>query len=111
MRNFQRKRVWRNLMQSNPVLVLLGVLILFFAWNVFGLWNKMAETGKNRQIAEDKVTGLQQQKEELSFEIDDLNTDRGKERFFRENLGLAREGEGLIVVVEDKNPPPRSEER
>ena len=91
-------------MQSNPVLVLLGILILFFAWNVFGLWNKMAETGQNRQIAEDKVAGLQQQKEKLSFEIDDLNTDRGKERFFRENLGLAREGEGLIVVVEDTNP-------
>ena len=92
-------------MQSSPVLILLGIFILFFAWNVFGLWSKMAATGKNKQMAEDKVAGLKQQKEKLSFEIDNLNTDRGKERFFRENLGLAKEGEGLIGVVEDKNPP------
>ena len=91
-------------MQSSPVLILLGIFILFFAWNVFGLWSKMAATGKNKQMAEDKVAGLKQQKEKLSFEIDNLNTDRGKERFFRENLGLAKEGEGLIVVVEDRNP-------
>ena len=104
MRNFQQKKVWSNLIQSKPALILLGILILFFAWNVFGLWNKMAETSKNRQIVENKVTALKLQKEKLSSEINSLETDQGKEKFIRENLGWVKEGEGLIIVVEDKNP-------
>jgi len=105
MINFQRKRVWRNIVQSKPVLILLGVLILFFVWNILGFWNKMEETGKNKKMVEDKVAALKQQKEKLSSDINSLKTDQGKEKLFRENFGLAKEGENMIVVVEDKNPP------
>jgi len=63
----------------------------------------MQETGKNKKIAEDKVAQLEEQKEKLTSDTNSLQTDEGKEKFFRENLGLAKEGEDLIVVVEDKN--------
>jgi cell division protein FtsB len=109
MKNFQQKRVWKNIVQSKPVLAILGIVILFFAWNILGLWNKMQETSKNKKIIEDKVAELQQRKNSLTSDINSLKTDQGKEKFFRENLGLAKEGEGEIVVVEDKNPPPSSE--
>lgn len=104
MRNFQQKRMWRNITQSKPFLVIFGVIVLIFSWSVFGFWNKMQETVKNKKIVEDKVAALKQQKENISSEINDLNTDQGKERFFRENLGLAKEGENITIVVEDKNP-------
>lgn len=64
----------------------------------------MQETSKNKKIIEDKVTTLKQQKENISEEINSLNTDQGKEKFFRENLGLVKEGENVTIVVEDKNP-------
>lgn len=105
MRNFQQKRSWRNIFESKPFLILLGILILFFAWNVFGFWNKMRETDKNKKIVEDKIALLKQQKEKLSADINNLNTVEGKEKFIRENFGLAKDGEDLVVVVEDKNPP------
>ena len=105
MRNFQQKKVWGNMLRSKPVLVILGILILFFAWNVLGFWNKMQETVKNKKIIEDKVAELQQQKTKLSSDINSLNTDQGKEKVFRENYGLAKEGEDMIVIVEDKNKP------
>ncbi|MEK7080841.1 MAG: septum formation initiator family protein [Patescibacteria group bacterium] len=92
-------------MQSRPVLILLGILILIFVWNILGFWSKMEETSKNKKIVEDKVVALKQQKENYSSEINSLKTDQGKEKVFRENLGLAKEGEEMIVVVEDKNPP------
>ncbi len=103
MRNFQQKGGWRNIFESKPFLILLGFFILFFAWSVLGFWNKMQDTSKNKKIVENKVAQLQQQKEKLSKDIDSLKTDEGKEKFFRENLGLAKEGEDMIVVVEDKN--------
>lgn len=79
--------------------------MLIFAWNIWGFWDKMKETDKNKKMIEDKVVALKQQKEKLSSDINSLQTDRGKEKLFRENFGLAKEGEDLIVVVEDKNPP------
>jgi len=108
MRNFQQKGGWRNIIESKPVLILLGILLLFFAWNVFNFWNKMQETAKNKRIVEDKVTALQQQKEKLEADINSLNTDEGKEKLFRENFGLAKEGEGVIMIIEDKNAPKAS---
>ncbi|OGI59541.1 hypothetical protein A2814_03360 [Candidatus Nomurabacteria bacterium RIFCSPHIGHO2_01_FULL_38_19] len=103
MRSFQQKRKWRNLMQSRPVLVFLGGLLLFFTWGVIGFMGKMQTTRENRKMAENKVAELRKEKENLSLDIENLKTEDGKERIFRENFGLAKEGEGLIVVVEDKN--------
>jgi cell division protein FtsB len=105
MRNFQQKRNWRNIIESKPVLILLGILILFFAWNILGFWNKMRETEKNKKTAEEEVVSLEQQKEKLSSGLNSLNTDEGKEKIFRENFGLAKDGEDEIVIVEDQNPP------
>ena len=105
MRNFQEKKSWRRIVQSKPVLIFFSIVILFFSWNVFGLWNKMQETVKNKKMIEDKVALLKQQKEDISFEINSLNTVDGKEKFFRENLGLVKDGEDMTVIVEDKNPP------
>ncbi len=105
MRNLEKKRGWKNIVQSKPFLILFGIVLIIFSWNVFSFWNKMQETSKNKQIIEDKVTALKQQKEDISSEINSLNTDQGKEKFFRENLGLVKEGEDVTIVVEDKNPP------
>lgn len=105
MRNFEQKRMWKNIMQSKLVLMLFGILILFFAFSVFRFWSKMQETKENREAIENKVTQLKEQKEKLSFDIENLNTDKGKEKLFRENFGLVKEGENMIIVVEDKNPP------
>lgn len=105
MRNLGQKRVWRNIMQSTPVLIFLGFLVLIFAWSVLGFWNKMQDNNKSKQIAEDKLTSLMEQKEKLTSDINSLQTDQGKERVFRENFGLVKEGEDVIVIVEDKNKP------
>lgn len=106
MRNFQQQQKgWKNIIQSKPFLTLFGIVILIFSWNVFGLWNKMQETRRNKKIIEDKLVALKQQKENISSEINSLNTMEGKEKFFRENLGLAKDGEDMTVVVEEKNLP------
>ncbi len=102
MRNFDRKVTWRSIAESRPVLMLLGIVILVFAWSVIRFWSKMEDTERNRRIAEERVMALRDKKDKLTQDISDLNTDEGKEKFFRENYGLAKEGEEVIVVVEDQ---------
>jgi len=103
MRNFQQKRGFRNILHSRPVLVLLSILLLVFAWSVIGFMGKMQMTVENRRIAENKVTELESQKENLLAEIAKLNTEDGKEESIREKFPVAKEGEGVIVIIEDKS--------
>jgi cell division protein FtsB len=103
MRNFREKSKWRAVAQSKPFLLFLGIVILVFAWNVFGLWRKMRTTVSNANLAAARVAELESQKAKLTEEIDTLNTTEGKEKIFRENYGLAKEGEDVIVVVPEKN--------
>ena len=102
MRNFQQKRGWRNIAESWPVLALLGALVLFFSYEIIGFVGKMEVTRSNRERAEYKVAELKKEKEKLSSDIAKLKTEQGIEESIREKFGLAREGEGLIIVVEDR---------
>jgi hypothetical protein len=105
MRNFKRQRVWRDIFQSKPFLIFLGIIILLFSWSVFSFWNKMQGTEKDKKIVEDKISALEQQKDKLTSDINSLNTDQGKERVFRENFGLAKTGESEIVILDDNTTP------
>ncbi len=109
MKSFQPKRGFRNILQSRPVLVFLGILLLVFAWGVIGFMGKMAASRENRKIAENKVAQLEQEKEKLSSDIEKLKTETGIEESIRDKFGLAKEGEGVIVIIEDKNKPKAAE--
>lgn len=103
MKSFQQKRGFRNIMYSRPILAILVILVIFFAWGVVGFMRKMVITIENRKITEDRVVELRKEKEKLSTGIAKLETEGGVEESIRDKFGLAKEGEGLIVVVDDKN--------
>ena len=111
MRNFQQKRGWRNVIESWPVLIVLGILVLVFAWGVKDFTEKMLTTRTNKETARQKLRELTEKKEMLSLDIAKLNTESGIEENIREKFGLGKDGEGLIVVVEDKNKPVVVEEK
>ena len=64
---------------------------------------KMEETKKNRQIVEDKISELEKSKEKLNADLKKLDTQEGTEENIREKFGLAKEGENMVLIVEDKN--------
>lgn len=89
-------------MHSRPVLVLLGIFLIVSAWSLLGFLRKMETTSENQKIANNKVVELRQQKEEFSTEIERLKTESGVEENIRERFPVAKEGEGVIVIIEDK---------
>ncbi|PIR68569.1 hypothetical protein COU49_00205 [Candidatus Nomurabacteria bacterium CG10_big_fil_rev_8_21_14_0_10_35_16] len=110
MKNFQDKKGLKHLIYSWPILILLGIMLVFFTLGVFRFLIKMIETSKNREIAELKVAELQETKKELTHDIENLKTSQGLEENIREKFGLAKEGEGLIIVVDNKENVNLSEE-
>lgn len=103
MRDFKRKKGMHKFMESKLVLFLLGGIIILFAWNVFSFIGKMRDTARNKNIAEKKVIELKQMKQELSDNIASLNTEKGQEESIRDKFGFAKEGEEVIVIVEEKD--------
>lgn len=89
-------------MHSKPALILLAIVVLMFSWNVLRQVGKLRETHKNKEVQEAKVQDLEKRKARLSFEIEKLDTNAGREEIIRENFGLVKEGEKLIVIVENK---------
>ena len=99
------------MIESWPVLIVLGILVLVFAWGVKDFTEKMLTTRTNKETARQKLRELTEKKEMLSLDIAKLNTESGIEENIREKFGLGKDGEGLIVVVEDKNKPVVVEEK
>ncbi len=104
MRNYQ-ENWWKRVAHSYFSLALMAVFILFFAWSVIKFAGKAQETARNKKIAQEKLTELQKQQSQLGSDIDELNTEKGVEESIREKFGLAKDGEGLVVVVDDQNKP------
>lgn len=101
MRNFQPRKKFKGILHSRPVIILLGVVFFFSLWSFIGFVGKLGVTRENRNMAENKLAELQQEKERLSSEIVKLETESGIEENIRLKFGLAKEGEGVIVVVEE----------
>ena len=103
MRNFQKRERLKYIMQSKLFLMFLRIGIFTFIYRMFSFINKLEETGKNRKIVEDKITELEKSKEKLNSDIIKLKTEKGIEESIRERFGLAKDGEGMIMVIDDKN--------
>jgi len=102
MKSFQKQRGFKNIIHSTPVLIFLGILLLFFAWSMVGFVGKLEATRENRKIAEEKIAELNKEKTQLSTDIAKLKTEEGVEASIRDKFGLAKDGEGVIVIVDDK---------
>jgi cell division protein FtsB len=103
MRNFQEKNKFKRFMRSKPVLVLLTVILIAFAWNLVILTGKLQETYKNKKIEQEKISDLENRKSKRISDIEKLNTDKGKEEVIREKFGVVKDGEQVIVIVDDKS--------
>ena len=103
MKNFQQKSKFARILESKIFLFVLFVIIVFISFSVITLVIKAKETFKNKNIAEQKMTELQSQKEKLVKDIKQLNTENGIEENIRDKFGLAKDGEGVVVIMDDKN--------
>lgn len=93
--------MWRRLAAA----VLLAILAIGIR-GVWGVYQKEQESRKLRAEAEAKLSDLQQREAELRSDISLLRTDRGVEEQLRERYDLAKDNEGVVVIVEPPAPPP-----
>lgn len=105
MKNFQKNKRFYNVLQSKFFLTLLGIIIIFFIFNLFKFMEKTNDTFENKRRVEDRIDELNKSKDKFNKDISNLNTDKGIEENIRQKFGLAKEGENMILIVDDKPEP------
>ncbi|OGI72984.1 hypothetical protein A2737_02155 [Candidatus Nomurabacteria bacterium RIFCSPHIGHO2_01_FULL_41_71] len=111
MRNFQEKKKLKKILGSPAVLIVFFVFLVFFVWVVIRFLGKLFETSKNREIAESRVVELREAREYFFSQIENLKTEKGIEENLREKFPVVKDGEGLIVVVDEKNSEKTKDEK
>lgn len=87
-------------------LVTLFLLVCAGVWSVWGAWRKERESADLRVRSEVAAADLAQQESHLQDKIASLQSDRGKEAALRDQYAVGKQGEHLIVIVDQTPPPP-----
>jgi len=100
MLDFQEKHKTRRFMYSKPVLVFLAVVLLFFLNKIWGLYQTSEESLGKANEAKAELRSLEERKSELEQRVSFLKTERGQESEIRDKFMVGKEGEGVIMVVD-----------
>jgi cell division protein FtsB len=104
-KNFNKKIALKKRIFSLPMLLILLVVLIIICCSVFGLIKSNNKTRENRDLAFNQLASLQKREQELKSGIEKLKTADGMEENIRDKFRATKEGEELIVIVEDKKDP------
>ena len=107
MSRFQKKKELTKIIHSRAVLVILIIICLLLGYSVVSVYGKSREAVHNRDVAVENLKELKDKQVTLQGEINDLNTPSGVEDAIRDKFRAVKDGEGLIVIVDndkDNNP-------
>ena len=83
-------------------LALFFIFLVFFAYNIIGLVETERETSKKKEMVLDEIEDLKEREVSLLGDISKIETEEGKEEIIREKYQVAKEGEKMVVIVNEK---------
>ncbi len=106
MREFQQKQIFKEKLYSKTTVFILLVLALLLAKGAVNIYIKERESRKNKEEAELELINMQNRAEELKQASERLKTPVGIEQEIRSKFGVAKEGEKVILIVEEEETAP-----
>lgn len=95
---------WRGEVDmKNKAVVLVSVIIFFISLKAF--WDNLSRLKKSLvglREKEEIVSNLRKGNEEIRKKVEELSSDLYLEKQLRDNLGMAREGEQVIILPDDE---------
>lgn len=102
MFDFQQKRKlksWYSSRVTQVVVFVLALMVLASAFNRYLIADDMAD---RRATVEAEINNLEKRKDSLEAEVQYLSNDRGIEAEVRRQFDVAREGEQVVIILEDE---------
>lgn len=97
--DFRRRQRLKRAAFSRVTVALLAFVVLMLARGVWGIYQKERDTAAKLDQAVREEGELEARKTFLEREVIRLRTREGVEEEVRENFGLGKEGERVIIVV------------
>ena len=99
---FQERKKLRKILYSKVTLVILTLVLLVVARGAWGIHQKAQIAISERNIARHSLEELESRTKELEVSLELLNSEQGIEAEVRQKYTVARPGEEVVVVVDDK---------
>lgn len=110
MRDFQENRRMRAFFASRTVLTVLFLFLVGMGIVSFRALEAGWEVRTEHEAVEERLRSLEEKKQMLSSELEELRSEQGIEREAREKLNYRKPGED-VVIIRDGNVEHASEEK
>lgn len=102
MREYQQKKRFKRRIFSKISIVLLAVILFFLARATYNVYKKDNESSANLARANASLSDTEARYAALTKEDARLKTEEGIEEEIRHKFQVSKEGEKVIVVVDDQ---------
>lgn len=111
MKEFKKRRQFKKKLYSKFVIILLILIIILLARGTWGVFQKSRQSKNKLEISQDRIIELNKRQEAIISKIEILKSDSGVEEEIRTKYDVAREGEHVIVIVQEDEelPEPKKE--
>lgn len=107
MFDFHEKRKFRRFLYSKVMLIILAIIVVWLFFAVFDMYKKERDTGLKSAEQREILNELEERETALQDEINRLSTEKGIEEEIRSKFEVGREGEEMIIIVD--NPEEKNE--
>jgi uncharacterized protein YpmB len=98
-----RTRKFKKILYSPLIIIILIILVVVSIRATWNMYNKYSDTKTNLEQVRSEHQQVVARKQELTNKLEDLNTATGRARELRTTYGVAKAGEGMIVIVDNKD--------
>lgn len=98
---WQQKRKWKKIFYSYWTLLILVALLVFLSRATFHVYQKYQDAILNESRAAKELADLTTREKTITNEVARLKTKAGVEQEIRDKYQVTKNGERLIVIVDD----------
>lgn len=95
-------RIWPRILYSRITFVVLSIVAVVLSLSVYERYTIEREMASRRSEAEAELEALKTRKLELEEKVKYLSADEGIEAEIRRHFDVAREGEQVVIIVDDE---------
>jgi cell division protein FtsB len=111
MREFEKKRRIKKFIYSKFSILVLVVLLFLLARGTIGVYQKSRTTHARENTSAVNLAKLEERKEKLKKSISILDSRVGIEEQLRTRYSFSKEGEKVIVIIDEENNTPEVPEK
>ena len=102
MFDFHEKRKIRTIMYSKMSIVLLFFLAFFIGMSAYERYSVEREMAARLEARHNELESLKQRAAVLESDVEHLQNERGIEEELRSRFDVAKEGEQIVIILEDE---------